>query len=98
MMLFAERGSRAEYEAFAALSSLVPAEVSQAVPLQLRQLAPRPPVQSNVIDLVPIDSPAVPPATAAAADAPQMLLANQLCTSISGGAIACPHCNALSLP
>lgn len=95
MMLFAESGSRAEYEAFAALSSLVPAEVSQAIPLQLRQLAPRPPVQSNLIDLVPIDRPAVPTATAAAANAPQSLLANRLCTSTSRGTVACPPCEAL---
>ena len=83
MLLYAERGSRAEYEAFSAFSSLVPAEVSEAVPLQLRQLAPRPPVQNDVIDLVQIDSPAVPAATSAAASTPQAILASQLCTLMS---------------
>ena len=82
MFLYAEKGSQAEYEAFAALSALVPAEVSEAVPLQIRQLAPRPPVQNDVIDLVQIDSPTVPSATSAATTA-QTLLANQLCESLS---------------
>lgn len=81
MLLYAEKGSQAEYEAFAALSALVPAEVSEAVPLQIRQLAPRPPVQNDVIDLVQIDSPTVPSATSAATTG-QALLANQLCESL----------------
>jgi hypothetical protein len=82
MFLYAEKGSQAEYEAFAALSALVPAEVSEAVPLQIRQLAPRPPVQNDVIDLVQIDSPAVPSATSAATTA-QALLANQLSAEVA---------------
>lgn len=86
MFLYAEKGSQAEYEAFAALSALVPAEVSEAVPLQIRQLAPRPPVQNDVIDLVQIDSPAVPSATSAVTTA-QALLANQLCESLSTGVL-----------
>lgn len=83
MFLYAEKGSQAEYEAFAALSALLPAEVSEAVPLQIRQLAPRPPMQNDVIDLVQIDSPAVPSATSSAATTAQALLANQLCESLS---------------
>ena len=83
MFLYAEKGSQAEYEAFAALSALVPAEVSEAVPLQIRQLAPRPPMQNDVIDLVQINSPTVPSATSSAATTAQALLANQLCESLS---------------
>lgn len=77
-VMYAERGAQAEYEAFTAVSALVPPAVADAIPPQLRQLAPRPPVQNDVIDAEPISAPTQMFATLAAANAPETLLANQL--------------------
>lgn len=77
-VMLAERGAQAEYGAYTALSALVPPEVADAIPPQLRQLAPRPPVQNDLIDVEPTDAPTQPSATLAAANSPETLLANQL--------------------
>lgn len=76
--MYAERGMQAEYEAFSAITALVPPEVAEAIPPQLRQLAPRPQAQSDVIDVEPLVTPTQPSATLAAANSPETLLANQL--------------------
>lgn len=82
-VMYAERGMQAEYEAFSAITALVPPEVADAIPPQLRQLAPRPQAQNDVIDVEPLVTSTQPSATLAAANSPETLLANQLAAEVA---------------
>lgn len=68
------------------------AQVADAIPPQLRQLAPRQPQPPTVIDIESYPSSREPSALLAAANAPETLLANQLGEHEPSGNETCDSC------